>query len=87
MATIRSLIVDNPVIGLFTKAARLLRAAARMPRGAAMNDISVTTPRPAAVVGEYLHLLTIPNPRFGAPLRRPGSVHPPHGRARDARSR
>ena len=36
-----------------------------------MNDISVTTPRPAAVVGEYLHLLTIPNSasarRFVAP--------------------
>ena len=36
-----------------------------------MNDISVTTPRPAALVDEYLRLPMIPNPasarRFVAP--------------------
>ena len=52
-----------------------------------MNDTAITTPTPAAVVDEYLRLLMIPDPAVGAPLRRPGSVHPLHRRARDARSR
>jgi hypothetical protein len=71
MATISPQIVDNPEFGLFTKAARLLRAAAPTPRGAAMNDISVTTPTAAAVVDGTLRLLMIPDTagacRFVAP--------------------